>query len=68
MRALWDVLPSDRRGRYAENSTQLQPHVLAAARAGDIVMIKGSLGSRMATIVKALETRIAREDAAIMNG
>jgi UDP-N-acetylmuramoyl-tripeptide--D-alanyl-D-alanine ligase len=61
MRALWEALPSNRRGRYAETSAELQTHVLAAAGPGDIVMVKGSLGSRMAVIVKALENHFRRE-------
>jgi UDP-N-acetylmuramoyl-tripeptide--D-alanyl-D-alanine ligase len=36
--------------------------VLAAIRAGDVVMVKGSLGSRMAPIVKALQKLSARRD------
>ena len=55
MRALWEALPSERRGGYAENSAALEPQVLAAIRPGDAVMVKGSLGSRMGPIVKALE-------------
>jgi UDP-N-acetylmuramoyl-tripeptide--D-alanyl-D-alanine ligase len=61
MRALWEALPSSRRGRYAETSAELQAHVLAAVGPGDIVMVKGSLGSRMAVIVKALEEHFRRE-------
>ena len=69
MQALWEALPSDRRGRYAESSAELEPHVLAAVRSGDILMVKGSLGSRMAVIVKALENSVARESAAVtVNG
>jgi len=33
----------------------LEPAVLGAVRPGDAVMVKGSFGSRMAPIVKALE-------------
>lgn len=54
MRALWQALPSERRGGYAETAAALEPVVLAAMRAGDVVMIKGSLGSRMGPIVEAL--------------
>jgi UDP-N-acetylmuramoyl-tripeptide--D-alanyl-D-alanine ligase len=61
MRALWEALPSSRRGRYAETSAELQAHVLAAVGPGDIVMVKGSLGSRMAVIVKAIEDHLRRE-------
>ncbi|MPZ39769.1 MAG: UDP-N-acetylmuramoylalanyl-D-glutamyl-2,6-diaminopimelate--D-alanyl-D-alanine ligase [Rhizobiales bacterium] len=55
MHSLWEALPSERRGGYAETSAALEPQVLAAVRAGDAIMIKGSLGSRMGPIVKALE-------------
>jgi UDP-N-acetylmuramoyl-tripeptide--D-alanyl-D-alanine ligase len=61
MRALWEALPSNRRGGYAETSAELQADVLAAIRPGDIVMVKGSLGSRMAAVVKALENHARRE-------
>jgi len=61
MRALWEALPSSRQGGYAETSTALESHVLAAIHPGDAVMIKGSLGSRMAPIVKALQGRYRRE-------
>jgi hypothetical protein len=36
--------------------------VLSAIRAGDVVMVKGSLGSRMAPIVKALQFLSVRHD------
>ncbi len=60
MRALWEALPSSRRGGYAETAAGLEPAVLAAIRAGDAVMVKGSLGSKMGPIVKALERQFAR--------
>ena len=59
MRALWEALPSERRGGYAESSAALEPEVLTAIRAGDAVMVKGSLGSKTGLIVKALERRYA---------
>jgi UDP-N-acetylmuramoyl-tripeptide--D-alanyl-D-alanine ligase len=62
MRALWQALPASRRGGYAENSAALEAQVLSAIRAGDAVMIKGSLGSRMAPIVKALQRLSVRQD------
>ena len=39
---------STRQGAYAETSEGIRTPFLAALRAGDVVMIKGSLGSRMA--------------------
>ena len=62
MQALWQALPASRRGGYAEDSAALEPQVLSAIHAGDAVMIKGSLGSRMAPIVKALQRLSARQD------
>ena len=60
MHSLWEALPSERRGAYAETSAALEPQVLAAIRPGDAIMIKGSLGSRMGPIVKALENNYSR--------
>src|SRR5579863_3846230 len=57
MRNLWDALSTGKRGGYADNAASLEPQVVAAIRAGDAVMIKGSLGSKMKTIVSALEKR-----------
>jgi UDP-N-acetylmuramoyl-tripeptide--D-alanyl-D-alanine ligase len=61
-RALWRALPASRRGGYAEDSAALEPQVLSAVGAGDVVMVKGSLGSRMAPIVKALQKLSVRRD------
>ena len=55
MHSLWQALPASRRGGYAEDSAALEAQVVPAIRAGDVVMVKGSLGSRMAPIVKALQ-------------
>jgi UDP-N-acetylmuramoyl-tripeptide--D-alanyl-D-alanine ligase len=57
MRNLWDALSSGKRGGYAESAIALESQVLAAIRAGDVIMVKGSLGSKMKTIVAALEKR-----------
>jgi UDP-N-acetylmuramoyl-tripeptide--D-alanyl-D-alanine ligase len=62
MRALWRALPASRRGGYAEDSAALEPQVVSAVGAGDVVMVKGSLGSRMAPIVKALQKLSVRRD------
>jgi UDP-N-acetylmuramoyl-tripeptide--D-alanyl-D-alanine ligase len=57
MRHLYQGLPADRRGAYADNADALTPLVCDAVQPGDVVMIKGSLGSRMARVVKALRER-----------
>jgi UDP-N-acetylmuramoyl-tripeptide--D-alanyl-D-alanine ligase len=63
MRGLWQALPPGRRGGYAEDAAALEAQVVRAIRAGDVVMVKGSLGSRMAPIVKALQRMYPRQDA-----
>ena len=54
MAAMHQALPPQRRGRHADGSQALSPDVLACVRPGDVVLVKGSLGSRMALIVDAL--------------
>jgi UDP-N-acetylmuramoyl-tripeptide--D-alanyl-D-alanine ligase len=61
MRALWEALPPERRGGYAETAAALEPLVLDAVRPGDAIMVKGSLGSKMGPIVKALERLYAEQ-------
>ena len=61
MHALWEALPSRARGGYAETAAGLEPTVLAAVQAGDAVMVKGSLGSRMGPIVRALERQFPKQ-------
>ncbi len=47
-------LPETVRATHAPDSQALIPAVVEAVRAGDVVLVKGSLGSRMAPIVEAL--------------
>jgi UDP-N-acetylmuramoyl-tripeptide--D-alanyl-D-alanine ligase len=71
MRNLYDALPSNRRGGYASQSSALEPQVLEAVSNGDAIMIKGSFGSKMAPIVKALQRKYALRttiDGAAMQG
>ena len=63
MKALWEALPSGRRGGYAETAAALEPAVLGALRDGDAVMVKGSLGSKMGPIVRALERQFPHQAA-----
>jgi UDP-N-acetylmuramoyl-tripeptide--D-alanyl-D-alanine ligase len=51
---LFDALPPERRGTHAPDTAALAPIVAAAVRAGDVILVKGSLGSRMSLIVDAL--------------
>jgi UDP-N-acetylmuramoyl-tripeptide--D-alanyl-D-alanine ligase len=69
MRNLWEALSTGKRGGYADSSAGLETQLMAAIRAGDAIMVKGSLGSKMKTVVNALEKRFpgktARDEAAV---
>ena len=57
MAALWAKVPAGARGIYAENSSQLADALCESVASGDVVMIKGSLGSRMGLLAEALKAR-----------
>ena len=65
MRALYYALPESRRGAYAESSDDLTERLLETVQAGDVVMIKGSLGSRMGPLVDALRSHLAERGAPV---
>ncbi|CAO3407280.1 UDP-N-acetylmuramoylalanyl-D-glutamyl-2,6-diaminopimelate--D-alanyl-D-alanine ligase [Azospirillum largimobile] len=54
MKALFDRLPETMRGAWTETSLDLAPIVTAAVKGGDVIMVKGSLGSRTGLVVDAL--------------
>jgi UDP-N-acetylmuramoyl-tripeptide--D-alanyl-D-alanine ligase len=54
MRGLHDLLPENMRGGHWSDSQSAVEPVRAALRGGDVVLVKGSLGTRMAPIVEAL--------------
>jgi UDP-N-acetylmuramoyl-tripeptide--D-alanyl-D-alanine ligase len=54
MNGLFRALPEAKRGAHAATAEALAPLVKARLRDGDAVMVKGSLGMRMAAIVRAL--------------
>ena len=54
MAALIEALPPERAGGYAESADALIPLLAGSLRAGDIVLVKGSNGSRMSRVVAAL--------------
>jgi UDP-N-acetylmuramoyl-tripeptide--D-alanyl-D-alanine ligase len=51
------ALPAAKRGGHAERSGEMPALLDAALRPGDVVMVKGSLGTAMAVIVKHLLAR-----------
>jgi UDP-N-acetylmuramoyl-tripeptide--D-alanyl-D-alanine ligase len=56
MEHLWDVLPPYRRGAKAGSAQELAAALAGDLKAGDVVMVKGSFGSRMGLVVDALKS------------
>jgi UDP-N-acetylmuramoyl-tripeptide--D-alanyl-D-alanine ligase len=55
MAHLFEALPADRRGRHTATSADMVPALVGALRPGDVVLVKGSLGTRMAPVVEAIK-------------
>lgn len=51
---LFRALPARRQALHTEDAASLAPIVAAALRDGDAVLVKGSLGMRMADIIRAI--------------
>ena len=54
MRALWQRLEPSQRGEHRPDSAALAGEVAEALRAGDVIAVKGSLGSKMKIVVDAI--------------
>ena len=61
MRALFDALPAEKRGIAVDTAEELAPRARRLLDAGDIVLVKGSKGSRVSLIVDAIR-RLAQSD------
>ena len=55
MENLWKALPSDMQGAHAAQVSGLASKLLADLRDGDIILVKGSNGSRVSEIISILE-------------
>ncbi len=56
MRACYDTLPIDIRGEWAETAKEFKMILPSLIVVGDIVLVKGSLGSNVSTIVEMIRT------------
>jgi UDP-N-acetylmuramoyl-tripeptide--D-alanyl-D-alanine ligase len=54
MRALWEHLPSTRRGEWCETAPELASRAHQLADAGDVLLVKGSKSSKVSLVVDAL--------------
>ncbi|MBI3440499.1 MAG: UDP-N-acetylmuramoylalanyl-D-glutamyl-2,6-diaminopimelate--D-alanyl-D-alanine ligase [Proteobacteria bacterium] len=55
MDALYQVLPPDWRAAHTKDSQELASLVAAAVRPGDVILVKGSKGSKMPYVLQALQ-------------
>lgn len=54
MRWLWDLIPERQRGEWVETAAELAREAHRLADAGDVIMVKGSKGSKVSLVVDAL--------------
>ena len=54
MRTLYDALPESKRGRWFATADEMAGKVHSLVDAGDVVLVKGSKGSQVSKVVKAL--------------
>lgn len=59
MRHLWGALPRGQRGEWVESADELAARARALVDAGDVVLVKGSKGSKVSLVVDALR-RLAK--------
>lgn len=64
MQNLFDAVDAPKQGAHAADSEALKSIVVDAVRTGDVVMVKGSWGSKMALIIDALMEYEGRQAAA----
>lgn len=55
MKAMFDALPFKLRGAWQASAAELEPFVIEAVRAGDLIVVKGSNASQMHVIASALK-------------
>lgn len=55
MRSLWQVLPPNKRGEWYETARQMVERAPHLVDAGDVVLVKGSKGSKVSLVVDALK-------------
>ncbi len=65
MRGLHDALPAEKRGEWFENSEKLARRARRMVDAGDVCMVKGSLGMAMRLVVDEIKALGSARDARV---
>ncbi len=64
MRGLYDAAPTGVRAAWGATSADIEKPLFDALRGGDVVMVKGSNGSRMGPVVAALKSNFSGDASA----
>lgn len=64
MKGLYDALPAAKKGGYALSSATIGTALAENLRAGDVVMVKASNGTRLGPVVAALKTQFGNDEPA----
>ena len=67
MRTLWQALPRRKRGEWCETAAEMAARAHHLADAGDVVLVKGSKGSKVSLVVDALR-KLGQSGAAEAHG
>ena len=54
MKALWQALPRNQRGEWTETAAELATRTRSLIDAGDVILVKGSKGSKVSLVVDGL--------------
>jgi len=54
MRSLWEALPDHKRGEWAEKAQDIAVIAHSLVDAGDVILVKGSLGSHVSVVVTTI--------------
>jgi UDP-N-acetylmuramoyl-tripeptide--D-alanyl-D-alanine ligase len=61
MKGLYDALPAAKKGGYSPSAQPLENVLADLLRAGDVVMVKASNGTRLGAVVAALKSRFGKD-------
>ncbi len=61
MKGLYDALPAAMKGGYSLTSSSIETTLADHLRAGDVVMVKASNGTRLGAVVAALKSRFGKD-------
>lgn len=67
MKWLWNILPQKLRGEWVATAPELASFAHQIADAGDVIIVKGSKGSKVSVVVDALR-KLGQPQAADLSG